>query len=170
MNTTSELTQFKDRCQQLFTCFTFATTGLEMVAGKFHSQLNGDSNQSLFIGSSHPYEGNVHSKVRMAEVVKNSEKDGPFSDTLAKSLLVLIYCEWDELFRHRFAAEVGTKAENVSCDLMGDLRWVRHWIVHNKYRIDRNCNKIKILSGSSTKGLSSKLRRVCSRSFSMQLI
>ena len=112
-----------------------------MVADKFRSQLDGDPNQSLFIGTGHPDKGNVHSEVQMAEAVKNSQKDGPFSDAVAKSLLVSIYSEWDELFRHRFAAEVGAKAEDVSCDLMGDLRWVRHWIVHNKYRIDNNCSK-----------------------------
>ena len=126
--------------------------GLEMVADRLRPFLNDTRNQSLFIGSGHPDLGNTHSKISMEAAVRNSQKDGSYSSTLAKSLLVFIYTEWDEVFRRDIAAEMGVKVGQVSCDLMGDLRHVRHWIIHNKSRIDGNVSKIKVIEWGLLEG------------------
>ncbi|MBD2612334.1 MAG: hypothetical protein RMY62_023595 [Nostoc sp. ZfuVER08] len=104
-----------------------------------------NEDQKLFIGSGHPDEAKPHSQIRMRDALLYSEKDGVFSDTIAKSIIVAIYSEWDEMYRQKIADEVGVEAKNLASDLMGDLRHVRNWIVHNKSVVDKNHKKIKIL-------------------------
>ena len=145
MNTSNELKKFQERCHQYFTCFTFATKGLENVAEKFKPYILEDQDPKLFIGSGHPDEGKAHSKISLKDAVIHSQKNGMFSDMIAKAIIVTIYSEWDELYRHKIAHEVNLDSKNVASDLMGDLRIVRHWIVHNKSVIDKDHTKIKIL-------------------------
>lgn len=101
--------------------------------------------QKLFIGSGHPDQGQAHSKISLKDAVTHSQKNGMFSDMIAKAIIVTVYSEWDELYRHKIAHEVEADAKNVASDLMGDLRIVRHWIVHKKSVIDKDHTKIKIL-------------------------
>jgi hypothetical protein len=150
MSESKALSRFQERCHEIFTCYTFVKFGLWNVADRLRPLITGD--EDLVTGTGHPDDGKAHSKMNMSEAVKNSERGGSFSDIVAKSLLVLIYSEWDELFRHRVAAEVGAPAMDVSSDLMGDLRLVRHWIVHNKSRIDSKCKKMKVLKWALSEG------------------
>ena len=145
MNTIIELSNFQKRCHQYHTCFTFATMGLQNIADQFRDHIVESQDQNLFIGSGHPDENKPQSRISLKEAVIFSEKDGVFSDTLAKSIILAIYTEWDETYRQKIAAEEGVEAKNVMCDLMGDLRFVRHWIVHNKSIVDKNYTKFKIL-------------------------
>lgn len=145
MNRSIELSNFQKRCHQYYTCFIFATMGLQNIADKFKLSIIENQDQSLFIGSGHPDENKTLSQINLKEAVMYSQKDGVFSDTLAKSIIVNIYTEWNENYRQRIGAEVGTEAKNVMCDLMGDLRFVRNCIIHNKSTVDKNCTKFKIL-------------------------
>jgi hypothetical protein len=147
-----ELSKFQERCHHYFTCFTFAAKGLQSVADKFRPGLVEGKNQSLFIGSGHPDEGKAHSKVKLKDAVLSSAKDGVFSDTIAKSIIVTIYSEWEEMYRHKIAEEAGAEAKNIISDLMGDLRIVRNWIVHNKSVVDKDRAKIKVLSWQLQEG------------------
>lgn len=148
MNTNNSPADFQSRCHELFTCFTFATFGLELVADTFIPRLTGDPDQTFYIGSGHPDEGRAHSEMKMPVAVAHSEKNGAFTDIFAKALIVLMYTEWDELYRHNMAQELGVKASDLKSDLMGDLRHIRNWIVHNKSRVDAKCKAIKLLPWS----------------------
>jgi hypothetical protein len=148
MNRSTELSNFQKRCHEYYTCFTFATLGLQNTANQFRYQINENPKQSLFIGSGHPNENKTQSQIRLKDAVMYSEKDGLFSDILAKSIIVTIYTEWDEVYRPKIAAEVETETKNVMCDLMGDLRFIRHCLIHKKSIVDKNCTKFKILTWS----------------------
>ncbi len=126
--------------------------GLQSIADKFRSNIIDRQDQKLFIGSGHPDKGQTHSQIKLKDAVRFSEKDGEFSDTIAKSIIVSIYSEWDELYRHKVAVEAAVGAKNVTCDLMGDLRFVRHWIIHKKSVIDKDCTRIKILPWRLSQG------------------
>ncbi len=152
MKTSSSLADFQNRCQELFTCFTFAALGLKQIAEGFRPRLTGDPNQKLYIGSGHPDEGLAHSQMKMPVIVAHSEKNGAFTDILAKALIVLMYAEWDEMFRHNMARELDVKAGVLKSDLMGDLRHVRHWVVHNKSRVDAKYKSMKILTWPLAEG------------------
>jgi hypothetical protein len=145
MNPSVELSNFQKRCHEYYTCFAFATMGLQNIADQFRPRIIESQDQSLFIGSGHPSENKTQSRIRLKEAVMYSEKDGVFSDTLAKSMIIAIYTEWDETFRQKIGAEVGVESKHVMCDLMGDLRFIRHWLVHNKSIVDKNYTKFKVL-------------------------
>lgn len=86
----------------------------------------------------------------MRDVVNFSSKDGLYINTLAKSLMVSLYSEWDELYRHRLATGIGVEAAAIRADLMGDLRHVRNWIVHNKSVVGKN--QLKVLPWHESAG------------------
>src|SRR5688500_9303353 len=122
MITSKELSNFQQRCHEYYTCFSFAALGLENIADRFRPHAAADKNANLFLGSGYPDEGNLHARILLKDAVAYSEKDGVFSDTVAKSILVVMYTEWDEIFRPKIAVEFGVETKNIACDLMGDLR------------------------------------------------
>ncbi|MEO1494363.1 MAG: hypothetical protein AAFV19_19625 [Pseudomonadota bacterium] len=68
-----------------------------------------------------------------AYVLQSLEKDGLFSSLSAHGLIVLTYALWDERYRSLIAKELGEKEKNaINCDVMGDVRTIRKWIVHNQ--------------------------------------
>lgn len=145
MGESVELVKFQQRCFEYFTCYYLATKGLEKFASEIciDSAVNADPN--LIIATGPPGSGTVLSKMSAIMAKDFSLKDGVFSEVLAQSLIIRIYAEWDELYRHKVAEEFKVKAKDVSCDLMGDLRLIRHWIVHKKCIVGCNFNKIRIL-------------------------
>lgn len=132
MKTNQVLAEFQARAHELYTCFVFAAIGLQNAAERLRPQLTGAANQTMFVGNTAPGQGKHQARIKMQDLVAFSSKDGVFTDTLAKSLIVLLYSEWDELYRHRFAKDIGVEASAVRADLMGDIRQIRNWIVHNK--------------------------------------
>jgi hypothetical protein len=69
MNASRELSLFQERCHQYFTCFTFATMGLQSIAEKFRPNIVEGQDQKLFIGSGHPDKGQTHSQIKLKDVV-----------------------------------------------------------------------------------------------------
>jgi len=120
--------------------------GLQNVADKLRSRLVEGQDPSLFIGTGHPDQGKTHSRIKLRVAVASSARDGEFSDTIDKSIIVAIFSEWEGLYRRKIAKEVGVEAKRVTSDLMGDLRIVRNWIVHSKSVVGKNCTRIKVLS------------------------
>lgn len=131
MNTSQVLTEFQARGHELYTCFVFAAAGLNSTSERLRSNLTGAANQTMFVSNTAPEKGRSQAQIKMHDLVAFSSKGGLFTDTLAKSLIVTLYSEWDELYRHRLAKEIGVDASAVRADLMGDIRHVRNWIVHN---------------------------------------
>lgn len=150
MKTNQVLSEFKTRGHELYTCFVFAAAGLNGTAERLRPHLTGAANQTMFVGNTDPGKGKPQARIKMQDLVAFSSKGGVFTDTLAKSLIVLLYSEWDELYRHRVAEEIGVKASAIRADLMGDIRQVRHWIVHNKSIVGPKA--LKILSWRITMG------------------
>ncbi|HEY8876494.1 MAG TPA: hypothetical protein VIN03_02950 [Roseateles sp.] len=104
--------------------------------------------QRLFIGNSPPDKGPAQAVMPAAKAVQAAKRDGDFQDILGKSLITLIYAEWDEYYRHRIAAEFAVTAKDVASDLMGDLRLVRNWVIHNKSVVQSNAKNLKVLPWS----------------------
>jgi hypothetical protein len=88
--------------------------GLQSIADKLRSNIVECQDQKLFIGSGHPDKGQTHSQIKLKDAVRFSGKDGEFSDTIAKSIIVSICSEWDELYRHKVAVEAGVERKERS--------------------------------------------------------
>jgi hypothetical protein len=146
------LTTFRDLCHQYYTCYTAATIGFEQFATQLQPLLTGDPNQSLFVGNGHPDKGQVKSRIPMRVAVAYLRKDGEFTDRIAKAILVTIYAEGDERYRPMMASEFGIPTKQIKSDLMGDVRHVRNWIVHNKSIVDEKRHSLKILQWQVEEG------------------
>ena len=151
MTTCDALTDFQHLCQEYYTCFTLAVWGLKRNVDDLDAA-SPDKEKNLIVGSGHPDEGNWHGSMRIGDVIERGQYDGVYSDTIAKAFLTAIYAQWDENCRPAIAAELGVEAKSVKCDLMGDLRIVRHCIVHGKSILTNEAIRIKELTWQLSPG------------------
>ena len=145
------ITEFQHSCQKYFICYTFAVSGLEDYAKKLAS-LTKDHTKNLIVGTGHPDKGQWHASIKISEAINSSQKNGVFADKIAKSFVTAMYSEWDEYYRQKLAQEAAVTAKSVQCDLMGDLRLIRHCIVHSKSTITDEHKKLKQLRWSLSPG------------------
>lgn len=71
--------------------------------------------------------------------------NGKFSDIIYKSYIIRIYSDWDENYRYELSKEFKREKNDIECDLMGDIRIIRNWIVHKSSVIGSNYNKLKVI-------------------------
>ncbi len=83
--------------------------------------------------------------------VLGMEKDGVFSTLITWGLITFTYSAWEN-YRAQIAKELGWKTGDVMCDLMGDVRLVRGWIVHNKSTADGRVKELKVLGWPREEG------------------
>jgi hypothetical protein len=146
------LSAFQALCHEYYTCYVFAADGMEKLVATLPFDPQKYPNQKIFIGHTHPNEGKPQSVMSAAKAVASAKRDGEFPDILAKALLVRIYAEWDERFRHEIAQEFSVDAKKVLSDLMGDIRRVRHWIVHGKSVVEADVSEIRVLPWKLSQG------------------
>lgn len=127
----SIMEEFIDACDEYLFCLVFSVQGIEQ-RGKELKKMRFREGQRLWIGSDLETNKKMHARMDLKELIKRCSKNGRFTTELTKSLLCLIYAMWDESFRHRIAAAYGCEPEEVFCPLMGDLRKIRHCIIHHK--------------------------------------
>src|SRR5438876_5259041 len=144
MATSQAITDFQRSCQKYFVCYTFTAAGLQDHAKKLASH-SPDFDKQLIVGTGHPEEKRWHAAIRIGEAIDSSQANGVFPDKIAKAFVTAMYSERDEVYRHRVAGEAGVSFKAVKCDLMGDLRLIRHCVVHNKSTITDEQKKLKEL-------------------------
>ena len=151
MATSQAITDFQRSCQKYFICHYFSVSGLQKHAKELAARSPKPDNK-LILGTGHPDEKRWHAAISFGEVIESSQDNGVFPDKIAKSFVTAMYAEWEEVFRHRLASEVGSSAKTVKSDLMGDLRVIRHCIVHNKSVITDEHRKLKELKWNLSPG------------------
>jgi hypothetical protein len=125
-------------------CYVVASQGLGERADKLIAH-GADRSKTILVGKGHPDLGNFHGSMQVGEFLDSSVRDGLFSDRIAKSFLTAMYAEWDESYRHKVAQEVGVMQNAVQSDLMGDMRLIRHCIVHSKSVVTNEHQRLKEL-------------------------
>lgn len=175
MNSSKALTNFQSHCQELYTCFFLAERAirinyLQMLDGLVNPEMN--PNADIMIGSGHPDEGNIYSSMKTNKVIEYMN-NGKFSDILYKSFIIRIYSDWDEKYRCELAKEFKRKKNDIKCDLMGDIRIIRNWIVHKSSIIGSDYNKLKdinwnlavgehlIIDSDKSSQIMDKINRMC---------
>lgn len=79
------------------------------------------------------------------EVKKRNQKNGDNTGILGNFCLVMIFHYWDEKYREQIAQKMGlVKKEDLKIDIMGDIRFYRIAIIHNKGIATKDCEKTKI--------------------------
>jgi hypothetical protein len=79
------------------------------------------------------------SQMQNEHAVTSMSKNGAFSQLIAHGTISAVYSLWEEEFRAQIASELDVNAD----DVMGDIRLLRHFIVHNKTKADNRITKLK---------------------------
>lgn len=150
MDRSPSLEKFQAVCHEYYTCFVLSAEGMRSFVQGLPIDPVKYPDQKFFIGNTPPEEGAAQSVMSAAQAHSSAQKNGTFPDIIAKALIIRLYAEWDERYRHEIAKEFGVNAKKVLCDLMGDVRRVRNWIVHSKSVIQNDAEKIVVLPWSVT--------------------
>lgn len=136
--------EFIDAFDEFVFCMHFASRGI-VAEGARLAQRAAKKDQQLWIGSNLSDKTKMHARINISACISSCTKDGNFSNEIAKSLLCTMYSMWDEEYRHRIASVVACDAGNIVCPLMGDLRKIRHCIIHQKSIIPDNGIQFEVL-------------------------
>jgi len=73
----------------------------------------------------------INTEASYGEFLQLSGAGGKFEDFYAKAFIVLVYSLWEEYFRVKIAEKIPIDKNQIKCNLMGDMRLIRHYIAHN---------------------------------------
>ena len=75
----------------------------------------------------------VHSRIVTAEqFIRENSQAGINQRQLSYSVIVFIYTYWEDEIRPRLAKSAGIDKNDVTCEIMGDLRCIRNSVLHTK--------------------------------------
>lgn len=79
------------------------------------------------------------------ELKARNEKGGANYKFIANMCLVSIYQYWEDEYRKKIEEALGLEENVVQSDIMGDIRWLRESIIHNKAIASKKVRKCKVL-------------------------
>jgi len=128
----------------------FATHGLRMVAERFSSMPRYTDNPDpvCYLGLGDPNEANsqTYARFKASELPGLLAQDGPVVLQLGQQWAVFVFAEWDHFLRPRLARARGCDNSAVQVTVFGDLRRIRHDIVHNRGTATREyCGRCELL-------------------------
>ena len=113
----------------------WALNGLRLLRQDWERRLVGSvADAHVFMSLGAPNDPNTlaYQRWKLANLPARLADDGPVAATIGQQWVVGVYTAWEEHFRARFAAADGkTKAEK-TWPIGGDLRLLRHDIVHHR--------------------------------------
>lgn len=75
----------------------------------------------------------IHNRIIRAEDYMAANANGGSNEQQhAKAIVIFLYTYWEDEIRPRLAASQNVERENIRSDVMGDLRIIRHAILHTK--------------------------------------
>lgn len=75
----------------------------------------------------------IHHRIMRADDFIASNSEAGFNEQhICRAIIVFIFAYWDEQIRPKIAAIRGVESRDVKLDELGDLRILRHNILHNK--------------------------------------
>ncbi|WP_410876194.1 hypothetical protein [Nocardia sp. A7] len=74
-----------------------------------------------------------------SEALEKLAVNGFVDHQLGQQWIVAFFAQWEEIFRPRLAKARGiAHADDIKVPLLGDLRRLRHYVVHNKAKVESN--------------------------------
>ncbi len=75
----------------------------------------------------------IHNRIiRASDYIAANSEGGSNAQQHSQAVLVFLYAYWDEEIRPRLATSKSLDLQEIKSDIMGDLRLLRHNILHNK--------------------------------------
>lgn len=141
---TSIMEDFIDAFDEHVFCLYFSSIGITKM-GQEWGKLTVNKDHQSWIGRDLPNNPKFYARVNTLDCAQKCTKDGFFSNMVAKSLLCTMYSLWDEDYRHRIANATGHEAAYLQYPLMGDLRKIRHCIIHQKSIVPEGGFKFEVI-------------------------
>ncbi len=145
------LEDFCSNCQEQSIIFDIARLGKDQWLDKHKHILEKGKDNTIFFGTNFPdaYQSpgkSTTGKIPMKHLLENLKPRGEFENQLAKMLIVFIYHLWEDNCRNKIADSLSISKDRVECDLMGDIRKIRHSIIHKNSVVSQKLpNNLKIL-------------------------
>ena len=136
------LEEFRTECHKQYFAFNGVVNGRQLAYERFKSTMT-ELDKKISIGTAFPDSEQLPGKSTIAhmsqgELLEGLKRGGEFENQHAKAFVVLIYHLWDENFRDRIASVMSVPKKQVECILMGDIRQIRHLIIHKNSVVPQN--------------------------------
>jgi hypothetical protein len=87
-----------------------------------------------------------HRIVAAKDFIDNNSEAGSHAQMHAQSAVVFLFSKWDEVIRPKLAVAKNLSTNEITLDIMGDLRLLRHAILHNDGHLTETAHgKLKII-------------------------
>lgn len=105
-------------------------------------------NQLWYYGKKHPESPDAYPlhQVTQANLKIRNSVNGENHRAIANIYVVQIYQSWDDCYRKQIADLMGLKIKELQSNIMGDLRLIRHSIIHNRSIAQEEIEKCTILN------------------------
>ncbi len=146
MTQPDSLLAFKKMTHVFYFAYCMANAGMQYIVDYVES-MDGYNPEGVFqIGrNTSDHRRLAVAALKNKDALSGMRKDGPFSQIIAHGTINWIYSLWNEEYRAKVAAELELEVGDVMCDVMGDLRIIRNFIVHDNAVADRRVDRLKVL-------------------------
>lgn len=131
-----EIKAFVAECQKRYIAFNRGTSGRHRQHDLYNQMFKPEfGDRAFFVGTAPPEAtptpgSSTIAQMRQRELLACTVPNGEFDQEHAKALIVLIYQRWEGFFRPRLASALSVPISDLRSLLMGDIRLVRHAIIH----------------------------------------
>ena len=141
------LEEFRSESQKLYFSFLCATEGLRQQRKLYEQFITSETMDNMIsVGGRPPDQEQVPglstvAQMRQGELLESLAAAGTFENYQARVLVVTIYHLWDDYYRDEIRKVLSVEKNQVKCALMGDIREVRHLIIHKKSIVPKNLSE-----------------------------
>jgi hypothetical protein len=115
--------------------YTFALSGIRRIDEFFSAAPRAAENPdpSIYLGIRDPnLSDDKYARFKASELPHLLAHGGPVAIQLGQQWAVFVYAEWEHYIRPELAKASNRPVEHIQVDAFGDLRRIRHDIVHNR--------------------------------------
>ena len=136
---TQLLMDFRERCYKLSYAFDIMGAGRELLRKQsedfYDPKYRDVSLSSARVTNEDPNNIKLETvaSIKQGELISGLQRNGEFENLNHQAYIVFIYQLWDDHYRAEIATVLGFKDKDaIRSDLFGDLRGIRHSIIHNR--------------------------------------
>ena len=131
------LEEFRSECQMQYMAFNGVIGGRAAALERYQGIFRPETRDAMFSvgtqfpdGEQSPSQSTI-AQMKQGDFLEALRPGGTFERLQARAFVVLVYAMWEENYRQKLADAIGVAKDAIACDLMGEIRHVRSWIVHD---------------------------------------
>jgi hypothetical protein len=137
-----ELIRFKRVTHAVYTAYSMSNFGMQKVLDELSGMKEMNPEGLFQIGETSDSKRKAISEIQTKDALIGLAKNGPFSQLIAFGMITWTFAMWEEEYRQKIADELNVQKSDILCDVMGDLRFFRNWIVHNNGVANKDVKKL----------------------------